>query len=736
MGECSGFHSPYISMLKSVMMGIWVWMFFLPMARLGLVVAPDSFIWVLASLSLAQWVPSKLFRVGVALTISFLYVDAYFRPVGHSLIQGISDIAVADAHGFPALFHGDIPLDPLQTHLFLLVLAIMYWLIVYAASKPKLWLLYCVLGVFLLALIDGNTDVHPNGAIVGVVFIGIFNLGLLQFMSLTEYSPTVSRRWLRFFIPLSLLTAFIYSISSFLPKYPPVWANPLNLLHDGLGTGTDSSVHMVGYQLNDSRLGGSFLLDQTPVLSVIENGPAYLRGQCLVTYTGKGWISPESNKIKYLPQYVGASFPQVPSFAFSHIPTKSLRQTMQILSSKLDTSDLPVGWSPTKIDFMPGVGNRALVRLDLVQANVRVPKLHSGQSYEVDTVQLANPYPVLESSRLSSAGWREPLPGSALQYDLQLPSTLPGRVRTLAEQIVGNASSEYEMATRIESYLQENDSYATSDVPVPSRNEDYVDQFLFVSKKGYCNNFSSAMAVMLRTLGIPTRWVSGFTSGQIDMNYTGSRRRYIIRESDAHSWVEVFFPQYGWIPFDPTPNFSMDFAQAGISQFSPNGVPATISNKKQNTPHGVWPNSQSSSQSTMRLGYGGGLVQSLLWIGVSLIVFGAILILRFRNRIRYWRAKRLWNSGWEEHRMSVAPVVYLIRILRRKGLVSKSEVTVRDLKGQAIDCGINEQDYMHFVRICEDDWYGNRPSSSEDIVKAMWIWHNWIRAIWKGSYRK
>ena len=79
--------------------------------------------------------------------------------------------------------------------------------------------------------------------------------------------------------------------------------------------------------------------------------------------------------------------------------------------------------------------------------------------------------------------------------------------------------------------------------------EDPVGSFLFRSKSGYCEYFAAAMAVMLRTLNIPSRLVNGFQTG----SYNRIGKDFVVRARDAHSWVEVYFTGYGWIPFDPTP---------------------------------------------------------------------------------------------------------------------------------------------------------------------------------------
>src|SRR5260370_11181647 len=97
---------------------------------------------------------------------------------------------------------------------------------------------------------------------------------------------------------------------------------------------------------------------------------------------------------------------------------------------------------------------------------------------------------------------------------------------------------------------------------MPANKADPLGNFLFARKKCHWEFFESAMAIMLRTLGIPTRVVNGFRGGELN-DITG---RYIVRERDAHSWVEVYFPEYGWATFDPTP--SSDVTSGGWSRIA------------------------------------------------------------------------------------------------------------------------------------------------------------------------
>lgn len=130
---------------------------------------------------------------------------------------------------------------------------------------------------------------------------------------------------------------------------------------------------------------------------------------------------------------------------------------------------------------------------------------------------------------------------------LDLPPTIPPRVLALAHEITSNMDNPYDKASAIESYLRANYPYDL-DIPAPPSDRDVVDFFLFDLKKGYCDYYASAMVVLARASGLPARFVSGYAPGE----YDAPNAQYIVRERHAHSWVEVYFPQIGWIEFEPT----------------------------------------------------------------------------------------------------------------------------------------------------------------------------------------
>lgn len=130
---------------------------------------------------------------------------------------------------------------------------------------------------------------------------------------------------------------------------------------------------------------------------------------------------------------------------------------------------------------------------------------------------------------------------------LQLPPGLDPRIKQLAEDVTSHASSPYDKASAIELYLKAHYAYTLDLRGDPG--DDPLAYFLFTRRAGHCEYFASAMAIMLREIGIPSRYATGFLPGEF--NDIGGD--YIIRASDAHAWVEVYFPGYGWMTFDPTP---------------------------------------------------------------------------------------------------------------------------------------------------------------------------------------
>jgi transglutaminase-like putative cysteine protease len=177
------------------------------------------------------------------------------------------------------------------------------------------------------------------------------------------------------------------------------------------------------------------------------------------------------------------------------------------------------------------------------------PSLDPGQMYKV---QSAVSYSTIAQLKISGAEY----PKWINDRYLQLPDSITPRTRQLAERITAELSTPYDKVLAVTEYLRNNIVYVEVIDDEPPIDQDLVDWFLFDYKKGFCNYYSTAEVVLLRSLGIPSRWSIGYAQGDLISDPTLERENgritYIVRQRDAHAWPEVYFPGVGWIEFEPT----------------------------------------------------------------------------------------------------------------------------------------------------------------------------------------
>ena len=194
--------------------------------------------------------------------------------------------------------------------------------------------------------------------------------------------------------------------------------------------------------------------------------------------------------------------------------------------------------------------------------DVRGPAAQTARVDEHGTLRLAEPLGAGESvtveSRVPDADPAE-LRNASTDDDrgieeryTQLPESTPDRVGERTEEIVAatGAETRYDRAVAIERYLRSEYEYSLT---VRKPDGDVADAFLFEMDAGYCVYFATAMAAMLRSQGVPTQFVTGYSEGE-----RVGEGEYVVRGQDAHAWVKVYFPEHGWIAFDPTPAAERD----------------------------------------------------------------------------------------------------------------------------------------------------------------------------------
>jgi Transglutaminase-like superfamily/Domain of unknown function (DUF4129) len=217
-----------------------------------------------------------------------------------------------------------------------------------------------------------------------------------------------------------------------------------------------------------------------------------------------------------------------------------------------------------------------------------------------------------------------PVPSDVRDAFLQLPSDLPPRIKQLAQQQTAGKSNAFDKADALETFLR---TYPyDTEVPPPPSGRDGVDWFLFDERRGYCDYTASAMAVMLRTLGVPARVVAGYAPGQLDPDSL-----YHITAKDSHTWTQAYIPTYGWIDFEPSavePQFPR--------MHSPRPSPSPGPDQVQPTPNpSATPTLQAGGSSSPSSGAGSNSTRNFPWwllaVVAALIAGGAYLYSRLRG---------------------------------------------------------------------------------------------------------
>jgi len=202
--------------------------------------------------------------------------------------------------------------------------------------------------------------------------------------------------------------------------------------------------------------------------------------------------------------------------------------------------------------------------IDLVAIEID-PMLRAGELYELNTRVAAPTVAQLKAAGTDYPDW-------VLDKYLQYPIQTPESIKDLALEITAGLETPYEKASAITAWLRENIQYAPV-IPEPPRDVDAIEWVLFSEKKAFCNYFSTAEILMLRSLGIPARWAVGYAQGELDEE----KEVYEVRAKDSHAWPEVYFPGYGWVEFEPTASLpdinrpSGDNASTESSTFDPTG---------------------------------------------------------------------------------------------------------------------------------------------------------------------
>lgn len=443
--------------------------------------------------------------------------------------------------------------DSFRTFLFFILLWMTTYLLNYWIRVRKNLLLFFILTVLFITILDTFSTYNGEKSIVIILVSGFFIMGLLYAQKIvSEHEGQMNGAFLLASVgSLVGILAISGMFAYVLPKAGPTWPDPVPFFTSAKPStprgegGVGNGVHRkVGYGDNDENLGGAFVADDSPVFTATVPTKQYWKVETKDTYTSKGWIQSETNA--QISSYeVGQTIP-------SDIPPGSPDTTA--VASIFMFQDYPFIMQPYGIKSVDALEP---ITLSWNESNQKISTFNNGSTVPITNYDVTYSEPVYSLKALRNTSI-ESLNELTSEFDryLQLPDTLPTRVRDLAATITEGDKSLYEKAKSIERYFRQNGfRYNQQLAAIPEGDTDYVDQFLFETKLGYCDNFSTSMVVLLRSEGIPARWVKGFAPGEV-VQREDSVPVYEITNNNAHSWVEAYFPTIGWMIFEPTIGFT------------------------------------------------------------------------------------------------------------------------------------------------------------------------------------
>lgn len=289
--------------------------------------------------------------------------------------------------------------------------------------------------------------------------------------------------------------------------------------------------YAAGFQnARTSRLGGPVLLDESVMLTVAYDGmdSLYLRGVVKDIYTGYSWTKRPKNYFQYKS---GADL----SLPFDVNTVKTYKRNITITPKKLLTSTI---FSPYKLYTVKHQDNRFFVDDDSEAYFSKI--VTRKESYDIECVM-----PYLNGDLLREVRAKEETDKNYTSLSIAMPD----RVKQLAEELTAQYDNDYDKIKAVEGYLRTNYEYTLNPSALPY-GKDFVDYFLFETKEGYCTYFATAMAVLLRSVEIPCRYVEGY------LVQPDGYGRAEVKGSSAHAWIEVHFEKYGWVTFEATPAYS------------------------------------------------------------------------------------------------------------------------------------------------------------------------------------
>lgn len=492
-------------------------------------------------------------------------------------------------------------------YIILAVVSVISSILLYIIIKKILTRLILGVVVFCLIVVFAVLNIHMGKLVVGIAIFYISNI-LIELSGIIyskKYGKEDKKEGILYLLPICVLLAVI--AAGMPSKQEPIQWSGVKSLYNTMKNQIDNlitkweffvsegggvfSISLTGYS-DDGSLDNNDL-HSSPRVALIVAGrkglsPVYLTGSVSDTYTGYSWEKSGEdfleNEQEYQMDYGELIYglsrlepgilddnrlieSKTMKIIYNNIKTKTFFYPLKSKWYNFDNTVNGINIDSASITFPKVAGNKMAYNISYYEMNLQSEvykkilrnadefSYTENRNIDLERIgQLEKEFFVRDrdSFILSRQDFYEVFRERAAIINnkyTQLPQDIPTRVKDLAYDLTKDKDNKYDKLKALEAYLLELEySYTPGKVP---KGEDFTDYFIFENKQGYCTSFATAMAVLGRSIGIPTRYVEGYVVDYGDKDDTG----YLVRNSSAHAWMEAYFEGMGWIPFEATPSY-------------------------------------------------------------------------------------------------------------------------------------------------------------------------------------
>ncbi len=625
---------------------------------------------------------------------------------------------------------------------FALIAWLLFEFFIRLVNSQRRILIFAFLNIVPMAALDSFTNVSLWKQVAWIVFATMAWLVCDHFRRFQTRFPRGWKAIRRNPFKLLINTAVVFSLVILagvnMPFVQPILTDPYTAWRQMQGTsnvafnaGTmlQGQASASGYSREDGQLGGGFNFDFTPVMTVESTERSYWRGETRMTYTGNGWDADSGwGNLEQVSRQSALEREDAPL-----TPTKTVTQRVTMQTE--NTYPVLFGaYSISRVENLDIENGESRMEWKPEQSELHwQERAGRGTTVYPKTYTITSEVPIVPVDKLKAATYDQLYPNGVDSRYVQIPRGFPKRVKELGTEVTKDGKTPYEKIYLLQQYLQQNYTYTNNPTLSRKQSDDFVDSFLFEIKEGYCDYFSTAMVMLARSQGIPARWVKGYApgnaTGDVPQRFSENSMQYEVTNANAHSWAEVYFGGYGWVPVEATRGFAVPLLQEAIT---PADADVTEQQEQQPEQPEAEEKQAAAAAPTQE---DSNIVPIIAAVAALVVAAWGIYLLWARRRSIYFFVMGLRMGGpLTPDQKIVLETERFLRFLKRKGLRREEHETLRESLARW-DKSVNgaEAAVSPILALFEKARYSPERITEEEWTEMQRMTVE-LRKSWKGYY--